>query len=285
MDVWFTELCILSSPCSAFPLQIFFFCDVPPGPGCGGETAIADVRDIQQRLQPDVLEKFDRLGVMYHRHLPFGANDKIGTWQKVFFTESKREVERHLQNTNSDYRWNSDDSLSLWHVKPAFTKHPNSGNRRQSFWHVKSAFTKHPNSGNRRQSFWHVKPAFTKHPNSGNRRQSFWHVKPAFTKHPNSDEKVWFNQVSLHHASFFDYHPRWVGVRCPGNKYPFHTYYGDGTEIDIGTIQHIRDVIWQVAIGYQPQRGDLLVLDNLHIQHTRLGFNGPRKLYVSMTVD
>lgn len=36
---------------------------------------------------------------------------------------------------------------------------------------------------------------------------------------------------------------------------PTHSAYGDGSEIPEDVIQHIRDVSWQCAVGFQMERG------------------------------
>ncbi len=40
---------------------------------------------------------------------------------------------------------------------------------------------------------------------------------------------------------------------------PTHSYYGDGSEIPDDVIQHIRDVSWQCAIGFQMELGECLL--------------------------
>ncbi|XP_070568318.1 dapdiamide synthesis protein DdaC-like isoform X2 [Ptychodera flava] len=114
---------------------------------------------------------------------------------------------------------------------------------------------------------------------------TFWYNLPATIVHPKTGQEVWFNQLSSNHASYFKDHPAWAHVDIPDDKYPCHTYYGDGSEFEEEVIQHIREVMWETSVGFQMQRGDVIVLDNLLTLHARLGFRGRRRLLVGMSAD
>ncbi|XP_077977805.1 dapdiamide synthesis protein DdaC-like [Glandiceps talaboti] len=111
---------------------------------------------------------------------------------------------------------------------------------------------------------------------------SYWYTLPGFVTHPKTGEDVWFNHIHAHHASYFKYHPMWSHLDLPDNRYPFHSYYGDGSELEEETVQHVRNVLWNVAVGCQLQKGDVVAVDNVYVQHARLGFSGERKLLVSL---
>lgn len=93
-------------------------------------------------------------------------------------------------------------------------------------------------------------------------------------------EKVWFNQAHIHNASYYKYRPNTFSDvhEIPDEKYPAHTYYGDGSEIEPEVIQHIRATSWACAVGFLWKRGDLLAMDNMAVQHARIGFTGARKI-------
>ena len=109
----------------------------------------------------------------------------------------------------------------------------------------------------------------------------FWHNLPACIQHPETGEKIWFNQATLHHSLYFRLLPG--GTEIPDHKQPCHAYYGDGSDIEPAVLQHIQATAWACAVGFKWKRGDLLVLDNLAVQHGRLGFKEERKLLVYMT--
>lgn len=100
-------------------------------------------------------------------------------------------------------------------------------------------------------------------------------------------ETLWFNHAHRKHASIWKYnHPLWSKYTdLPYNRFPTHSYYGDGSEIPENIIQHIRDVMWSVAVGFQMQKSDVMVLENNLVQHSRLSFTGERKLLVAILED
>ncbi|WP_095147771.1 TauD/TfdA family dioxygenase [Pseudomonas sp. Irchel s3a18] len=113
-------------------------------------------------------------------------------------------------------------------------------------------------------------------------RLSYSYVNPAFVTHPDTGEELWFNQVTELHCSYWRNHPQFP-PDLPDNAYPATTAYGDGTPIPVELITYLRAVLWQPAKAVKMRQGDLLALDNLVIQHGRIGFSGPRQHMVSIT--
>ncbi|CAH1243664.1 Hypp7136 [Branchiostoma lanceolatum] len=206
-----------------YPEKIMFFCIDPPPPGTGGETVLADVRDILPRLDRDVVEKFRKLGVMYTHHLPSRGPGIYNSWQETFQMEDKSEVEEHMKAHNIHWKWHDDGAMTNWTVLPAMHKY-----------------------------------------------RGDW---------------VWFTVPHANNSSYMKNNPYWVDKAVPDHLYPQHTYYGDGSDIEQGVLQHIRESIWQVTMGFQLQKGDLLVLNNIYCQHARLSFTGKRKLAVALAMQ
>ena len=75
------------------------------------------------------------------------------------------------------------------------------------------------------------------------------------------------------------------GITLPDHMYPTHTTYGDGSEIDPEVIEHIRATGWKNAVGFPWRKGDVLVLDNLAVQHGRLSFKGDRQIMAYLTAE
>ena len=71
---------------------------------------------------------------------------------------------------------------------------------------------------------------------------------------------------------------RFKDSNLPFDKYPYHTYYGDGSEIEAVVLENIRAVTWSCAVGFRWRTGDVLVIDNLAVQHARMSFTGQRKI-------
>ncbi|XP_078575908.1 dapdiamide synthesis protein DdaC-like isoform X3 [Branchiostoma floridae x Branchiostoma japonicum] len=203
------------------PEKIIFFCLDPPSPGAGGETVISDVREVLSRLDKDVVDKFEKLGVMYWKHLPSHTPGSYFSWQTSFQTEDRAVVEKQMiaLANNTNWRW-EDGNLSMWNILYPMYKY--------------------------------------------------------------RGEKLWLCVAHGGHASYLKAHPLWFDKDIPNHHFPFHTYYGDGTDIETEVLQHIRDVHWQASMGFQMQKGDLLVLNNIYCQHARLSYTGKRKLAVAL---
>ncbi|TMC14951.1 MAG: TauD/TfdA family dioxygenase, partial [Chloroflexi bacterium] len=100
-------------------LRIFFFCKLPAQQG--GETPIADVRKVYERINPAIRERFRHKQVLYVRN--FG--DGFGlSWQTVFQTTDKKVVEQYCENAGISWEWKSDDRLRTRSVRPAIQRHP-----------------------------------------------------------------------------------------------------------------------------------------------------------------
>jgi alpha-ketoglutarate-dependent taurine dioxygenase len=122
--------------------------------------------------------------------------------------------------------------------------------------------------------------------------------RPAVITHPQTGTKIWFNSAHNFHDSWsweFYHLKRWglatlLKFREQCHKrtlhvkdYPNHCIFGDGSDIPPEDIEHIRSVLWQHAVLFDWQQGDVLMLDNLRIAHGRMPFRGPRKVLVALT--
>ena len=110
----------------------------------------------------------------------------------------------------------------------------------------------------------------------------YWRNLSPTTTHVKSGEQLWFNQISTHHGTFFADHPRYEGLEFTHKEYPWHTTFGDGEEFEQDEINHHRRCIWKSAVGFEWKNGDILFLDQFIVQHSRLSFQGERKVGVSL---
>ena len=120
-----------------FPLKIFFWCQIPADQG--GETPIADVRRVYNRINPSTREKFMQKGWMLVRN--FG--DGFGlSWQQAFHTTNKTEVEQYCQKADIQFEWKEKGRLRTRQIRPAVAKHPYTGDmvwfNHIAFFHVSS---------------------------------------------------------------------------------------------------------------------------------------------------
>jgi alpha-ketoglutarate-dependent taurine dioxygenase len=120
-----------------WPMKIWFFCLLPAQHR--GETPIADVRKVFQRIAPAIRKRFEKAGWMLVRN--YGERLSL-PWQSAFRTSSKSEVEAYCRSARIDYEWKSGEHLRTRQVRPAVATHPLTGEavwfNHVAFWHVSS---------------------------------------------------------------------------------------------------------------------------------------------------
>lgn len=108
-------------------------------------------------------------------------------------------------------------------------------------------------------------------------------VNPAFMIHPDTREHIWFNQAHLFHVSSLDRQVAEGLLKVVGpERLPRNAYYGDGTEIEPGVLELIREVYEKHTIRFSWQRNDVLLLDNMRFTHGRESYTGERKVLTGM---
>jgi alpha-ketoglutarate-dependent taurine dioxygenase len=105
-----------------WPLKIWFYAITVAEQG--GATPIADSRKVLARLDPVLVERFRRQGVMYVRNYGQGLDL---SWQDVFQTTSRAEVESYCQSNGIRYEWLGEDRLRTRQVCQAVARHPQTG--------------------------------------------------------------------------------------------------------------------------------------------------------------
>lgn len=105
-----------------WPLKIAFFCVQPAAQG--GMTPIADSRRVFQRLDRQIRDRFAAKQVMYVRN--YGSELDL-SWQTVFQTNSKSEVEAYCRQAEITWEWQSGDRLTTRQVCQAVATHPHTG--------------------------------------------------------------------------------------------------------------------------------------------------------------
>lgn len=100
-------------------------------------------------------------------------------------------------------------------------------------------------------------------------------VRPATVRHPNTGEEVWFNQVS---GFYFDRAEIDADVRPR-----LECTFGDGTDIPVDVVGHIRSVLEEQAFAHSWQDHDVVILDNVLALHGRLPYSGEREIVLAMT--
>jgi amino acid adenylation domain-containing protein len=111
-----------SSHLHCWPLKIWFFC--LQSPQFGGETPIVDCRKVYQLLDPKLRSRFEEKQLMYVRNYIKGLDV---SWQEFFHTNDPHVVENYCHQAKIDFEWKEDNHLLTRQVRPAITKHPQTG--------------------------------------------------------------------------------------------------------------------------------------------------------------
>lgn len=102
-----------------WPLKIWFHCVTAAE--TGGETPIADSRKIYQKVPQSIRERFEEKRLMYVRNYGNGLDL---SWEKVFNTESRQEVEAFCKQNHIQFDWKDDGELRTRQVCQATAQHP-----------------------------------------------------------------------------------------------------------------------------------------------------------------
>jgi alpha-ketoglutarate-dependent taurine dioxygenase len=118
------------------PRRIAFFCDVPAA--SGGETPLADSREIYQRIPPAVRAVFETSGIRYHRYFYGPGWNAVSSaihrlaplhrsWMAAFQTTDRAEVEKICARQGVSVEWDNEDGVLLTNTLPAARQHPVTG--------------------------------------------------------------------------------------------------------------------------------------------------------------
>jgi hypothetical protein len=101
--------------------------------------------------------------------------------------------------------------------------------------------------------------------------------------HYATKEKIFFNQVQLHHTHCLDPETRTSLLSMlKAEDLPRHVYFGDGTEISAAMMDHLGEIYEKYAVRFHWQKGDMVTLDNMLVAHARDPFVGPRRILVAL---
>jgi alpha-ketoglutarate-dependent taurine dioxygenase len=113
------------------PEAVAFFCERVADEG--GQTTVADAREVTRRLDPGLRARFAQRGLRVRRTLPNLASlaQRPGipkSWESVFQTEDPRQVDTIAAERGWEIEWLPNGSLMMWQEPlPAFRTHAASG--------------------------------------------------------------------------------------------------------------------------------------------------------------
>jgi alpha-ketoglutarate-dependent taurine dioxygenase len=101
--------------------------------------------------------------------------------------------------------------------------------------------------------------------------------------HPRTGDVVWFNQAHLFHLSSLEPSTREALLEAvAASELPRNAYFGDGSPIDDGALDEIREVYGQLSGDAAWRAGDVVLADNMLVAHGRAPYQGPRAILVAM---
>jgi amino acid adenylation domain-containing protein len=105
----------------------------------------------------------------------------------------------------------------------------------------------------------------------------------AVVSHPQTGEKVFFNQVQLHHVSCLAPAVRESLLSLmPEEDLPRNVYYGDGSPIEDSTMESLGALYRKISVKFPWQERDVLMINNMLVAHSRNPFVGERKIVVAL---
>ena len=108
-------------------------------------------------------------------------------------------------------------------------------------------------------------------------------ICPAVVRHPQTGEKVFFNQVQLHHISCLAPAVRESLLSMMKEEdLPRNVYYGDGSPIEDSVMEYLSDLYGKLAVSFAWREHDVLMLNNMLVAHSRNSFVGERKIVVAL---
>jgi alpha-ketoglutarate-dependent taurine dioxygenase len=119
----------------SWPSRIWFCCLEPAARG--GQTPIADSREVFNQIDPRIRERFMKHGVRYERN--YGTGPGLD-WRTVFQTTNRQAVEDACRAARIHFEWWGDDQLRTSCTRPAAVRHPRTGEwswfNQAQHWHV-----------------------------------------------------------------------------------------------------------------------------------------------------
>jgi alpha-ketoglutarate-dependent taurine dioxygenase len=102
-----------------WPMRLFFYCQTAARQG--GETPIADCRNVYNRIDATIRGRFIEKGWMCSRNFGDGFGLR---WQEVFQSQDKTAVEDYCRKNSIEVEWKDADRLRTRAIRPAASRHP-----------------------------------------------------------------------------------------------------------------------------------------------------------------
>jgi alpha-ketoglutarate-dependent taurine dioxygenase len=105
----------------------------------------------------------------------------------------------------------------------------------------------------------------------------------AVVRHPGSGERCWFNQIAFLNEWTMEPAVReYLVAEFGPDGLPFNTFFGDGAPLDETIVTAVNDVYERHTVREPWQAGDLMLVDNVAMAHSREPYEGDRDVVVAM---
>jgi alpha-ketoglutarate-dependent taurine dioxygenase len=107
--------------------------------------------------------------------------------------------------------------------------------------------------------------------------------RSAVVQHPVTGRRCWFNQIAFLSEWTMEPEVREFLVDMYGaDGLPFNTRYGNGDPIGEEVVELLNEVYDANTVREPWQAGDLMLVDNIRMAHSRESYEGPRQVIVGM---
>ena len=107
--------------------------------------------------------------------------------------------------------------------------------------------------------------------------------RQAVVSHPVTGERCWFNQIAFLNEWTLDPEIREYLVEVFGSDgLPFNTSFGNGDPVTEDMVEAINETYEANTMQEPWQAGDLMLVDNIRMAHSKEGFEGDREVLVGM---
>ncbi|PKA64484.1 Clavaminate synthase-like protein [Apostasia shenzhenica] len=229
-----------------YPSKLFFFCEVEPR--SGGETPIVLSHYIYERMKekhPDFVKKLEKHGLIYTRILGAGddPSSPIGRgWQSTFLTKDRRTAEERFM-----YPFSGSNVLSMTFGYSSMLE-----------CEVTSCF---------RAAKLGMKLEWM-----GDGVKTVMGPIPAIKFDETRGRKIWFNSMVAAYTG-------WKDARNDPVK---AITFGDGSPLPSDIIYDCLKILEEESVSIPWKQGDILLIDNLAVLHSRRSFEPPRRILASL---
>jgi hypothetical protein len=103
-----------------WPKKLYFCCVIPAE--TGGQTLIADSREILRRMDKDIVREIESRGVRYIRNL-HGGKGFGPSWQATFETDDKEQLGRYCNQHGIQLVWKQDGGVTVLEHSKGIIEH------------------------------------------------------------------------------------------------------------------------------------------------------------------